>query len=124
MGRNKDKLFGNSLDNLVKRAEEELKSYNNSLNNDSSSNILSNDSSKASKKINKKSDILLRYTVRNVPPEIQEFIQFFTKHEVWTIEGIFRKNSSVKDLKKAKKNHGRWYRIIKQIFKNIITKYI
>ncbi|KAL6597700.1 hypothetical protein U3516DRAFT_671145 [Neocallimastix sp. 'constans'] len=81
MGRNKDKLFGNSLDNLVKRAEEELKSYNNSLNNDSSSNILSNDSSKASKKINKKSDILLRYTVRNVPPEIQEFIQFFTKHE-------------------------------------------
>jgi hypothetical protein len=56
MGRNKDKLFGNSLDNLVKRAEEELKSYNNSLNNDSSSNILSNDSSKASKKINKKSE--------------------------------------------------------------------
>jgi len=91
MGRNKDKLFGNSLDNLVKRAEEELKSYNNSLNNDSSSNILSNDSSKASKKINKKSDILLRYTVRNVPPEIQEFIQFFTKHE-----GIFILSSKKK----------------------------
>eukprot|EP00833_Pecoramyces_ruminatium_P009573 jgi/Orpsp1_1/1183605/evm.model.c7180000085932.1 len=100
MGKGKDKLFGNTLDNLVKRAEDELKKYYNSLNNNSSSSLMIDD--KSSKKF-RKSNIALRYVVKNVPPEIQEFIQFFTKHEVWTIEGIFRKNSSVKDLKNAKK---------------------
>ncbi|ORX81015.1 hypothetical protein BCR32DRAFT_327483 [Anaeromyces robustus] len=88
----KGKIFGNTLDNLVKRAENELKRC-------SSSSTTSTDPKK-----NTKSNISTKYVVRNVPPEIQEFIQFFTKHEVWNIEGIFRRNSSIKDLKKAKKD--------------------
>ncbi|ORX48181.1 Rho GTPase activation protein [Piromyces finnis] len=85
----KNKIFGNTLDYLVKRAEDELKKTN--INLDSSTKSL------------KKKPITSRYVVKHIPPEIQEFVQFFTKNEVWNVEGIFRKNSSVKDLKKAKK---------------------
>jgi len=93
----KHKIFGNTLDNLVKFAEEELKRENNAIANANSSNI------DAKKNSTKKKPMSSRYVVKHVPPEIQEFVQYFTKHEAWTVEGIFRKNSSVKDLKIAKK---------------------
>jgi len=79
----KYKIFGNTLDNLVKYAEEELKRESTS-----SSNA---DDSKNSKKVNKKRPISCRYVVKHVPPEIQEFIQFFTKHEGF----IYNNNSSI-----------------------------
>ncbi|OUM69474.1 hypothetical protein PIROE2DRAFT_2562 [Piromyces sp. E2] len=65
----KQKIFGCSLDNLVKRAEQELKKSN-------TSTINLDESSKS---------------IKRKPITI------------WNIEGIFRKNSSVKDLTKAKK---------------------
>jgi len=66
----KQKIFGCSLENLVKRAEQELKKVNsNSTNLDGSSKSL------------KKKPITSRYVVKHIPPEIQEFIQFFTIHE-------------------------------------------
>lgn len=92
MGKGKDKLFGNTLDNLVKRAEDELKKYYNSLNNNSSSSLMIDD--KSSKKF-RKSNIALRYVVKNVPPEIQEFIQFFTKHEGFYIYFCFIKKNHI-----------------------------
>jgi len=78
----KHKIFGNTLDNLVKFAEEELKRENNAIANANSSNI------DAKKNSTKKKPMSSRYVVKHVPPEIQEFVQYFTKHE-----GIIYNNS-------------------------------